>query len=54
MVLYGLALVPLLAKILQEAMPEVLQPWYTDNVAIVEPLGGIERATYLLEEHGPA
>jgi hypothetical protein len=34
MILYGLALVPL-AKILREAVPEVLQPWYADNIVMV-------------------
>ena len=53
MILYGLTLVPLAAS-LREAVPEVLQPWYADDAAMVGPTGGIAKAVRLLEDQGPA
>jgi hypothetical protein len=46
MLLYGLALVPLAAS--------VVQPWYTDDAAMAGPVGGIAQAMHLLQEQGPA
>ena len=53
MLLYGLALIPL-ADSLRQAEPEVLQPWYADDAAMVGPVDAIARAMRLLERQGPA
>ena len=53
MVLYGLALVPL-AKSLKAAVPDVHQPWYADDCAMVGPSTSIGQAMDLLLVQGPA
>ena len=52
MVLYGLAVVPM-AESLREAQPDVLQPWYADDAAMVGPASGLAATMRLLMQHGP-
>ena len=53
MVLYGLSLTPL-AKRLRTACPDVLQPWYADDMAMAGAVDDIAEAMGLLQQWGPA
>ena len=52
MILYGLSLTPL-SEALRAAVPEVVQPWYADDVAMAGPVTGIAKAQRLLNLWGP-
>ena len=53
MVVYGLALVPL-AKSIRSAVPNLIQPWYADDVALSGRCSDIAKAMDLLNKYGPA
>lgn len=53
MVLYGLALTPLLEQLCL-GVPSVVQPWYAHNMAMGGPVHSITTAMCLLERQGPA
>ena len=53
MILYGIALLPL-TESLQEDEPQVMQPWYADDAAMIGSVEGIARTMRLLEIRGPA
>lgn len=52
MVFYGLALIPLLQN-LWDVVPEAVQPWYADNMAIAGEVFQLPRVVWLLQEQGP-
>ncbi len=53
MVLYGLALVPLVDQLAKE-VPGLLQPWYADNAAMAGPASKVREAVTKLMVLGPA
>jgi hypothetical protein len=53
MILYGLALSPLAEK-LKRAIPDLTQPWYADDAAMVGRVTLVAAAMTLLMEMGPA
>ena len=52
MILYGLALLPL-AEVLQEEVPDTLQPWYADDMGIASPAAAVGKAMDRLLQLGP-
>ena len=53
MTLYGITLLPLIES-LRKDVPEVLQPWYADDAAMVGKVEDLRTAMELLQERGPA
>jgi hypothetical protein len=52
MILYGLALTPL-ALNLRDAVPEAIQPWYADDMALDGTAEQVDTLWSMLEEQGP-
>jgi hypothetical protein len=52
MILYGLSLTPL-AEALRTAIPQLAQPWYADDAAMIGAVSAIAKAQRLLLQLGP-
>jgi hypothetical protein len=53
MILYALTLSPLSERI-RESTPNVVQPWYADDVALVGTATDVKKAMKVLQRYGPA
>ncbi|KAL7449153.1 hypothetical protein ACHAXS_000190, partial [Conticribra weissflogii] len=52
MILYGIALIPLV-ELLRHDCPEIMQPWYADDLALLGRHAANARCLKLLTKAGP-
>ena len=52
MIAHGIGILPLI-KNLKRALPDVIQPWYSDDAGALGPFARLETYFYSLTRHGP-